>query len=106
MAPLDARWAAELAAEGMHELSLPSPASTNGTQLVTQMRHNIIQGMITWHDTWGPRYGVLPGYGIAMQNGFQDTFTATAMGVLMSIFKLPAPSFAPPPYSLLELVLR
>ena len=41
-------WAAELAAEGMHALSLPSPASTNGTQLVTQFHHNIIQGMITW----------------------------------------------------------
>jgi hypothetical protein len=25
---------------------------------------------------------VLPGYGIAMQNGFEDTFTATAMGAL------------------------
>ena len=31
---------------------------------------------------WGPRYGVLPGYGIQMQNGFEDTFTATAMGAL------------------------
>jgi hypothetical protein len=40
--------------------------------------------MITWHDTWGPRYGVLPGYGIAMQNGFEDTHTATAMGALES----------------------
>mgnify|MGYP006162503929 CR=1 FL=1 len=45
-------------------------------------RHNIVRGMITWHATWGPRYGVLPGYGIAMQNGFQDTFTATAMAAL------------------------
>ena len=26
--------------------------------------------------------GVLPGYGIAMQNGFQDTFTATATAAL------------------------
>ena len=41
-----------------------------------------MRGMITWHATWGPRYGVLPGYGIAMQNGFQDTFTATAMAAL------------------------
>ena len=45
-------------------------------------RHNIVRGMITWHATWGLRYGVLPGYGIAMQNGFEDTFTATAMGAL------------------------
>ena len=28
------------------------------------------------------RYGVLPGYGIAMQNGFQDTFTAIATAAL------------------------
>ena len=54
-------WAAELAAEGMMHLALPSPASTNGTRLATQMVHNLIRGMITWHDTWGPRYGVLPG---------------------------------------------
>ena len=77
-------WSDELNAEGMHELRLPSPASTNGTWLLTQMLHNIIGGMITWHDTWGPRYGVLPGYGIYMQNGFEDTFTATAMGALES----------------------
>ena len=77
-------WADEFAAEGMHELSLPSPTSTNGTWLLTQMRHNLIGGMVTWHDTWGPRYGVLPGYGIQMQNGFEDTFTATAMGALES----------------------
>jgi len=49
-------WDAELEAEGMMQLSLPSPASTNGTWLMNQMRHQIIQGMITWHDTWGPRY--------------------------------------------------
>ena len=28
------------------------------------------------------RYGVLPGYGIAFQSGFQDTFTATATAAL------------------------
>ena len=28
---------------------------------VSQMLHNLLRGMITWHDTWGPRYGVLPG---------------------------------------------
>ena len=62
-------WGKELAAEGMQELSLPSPRSTNGSHLVTQTQHNIINGMITWYDTWGPRYGVLPGYGIPLQNG-------------------------------------
>ena len=28
------------------------------------------------------RYGVLPGYGIAFQSGFQDTFSATATAAL------------------------
>ena len=57
-------WDAELAQEGMMELSLPSDArtSTNGTWLATEARHNLILSMITKHDTWGPRYGVLPGY--------------------------------------------
>ena len=56
----------------MHSLSLPSHGTTtNGTWLVTQFHANMIKGMLTWHDTWGPRYGVLPGYGIFMQNGFQ-----------------------------------
>merc|ERR1740117_87139 len=66
------------------QLQLPSPGTTNGTRLNEQMRHQIMMGMITWHATWGPRYGVLPGYGIQMQNGFEDTFTATAMGALES----------------------
>ena len=43
-------WTAELAAEGMMQLSLPSPASTNGTWLHMQARHHIIEGMITWND--------------------------------------------------------
>lgn len=46
-------WDAELKAEGMMELSLPSPATTNGTWLQTQMKHHIIESMITWFDTWG-----------------------------------------------------
>ena len=75
-------WQRELAAEGMMELRLPMSAGTNGTWLWMQAVHHILRGMITWHDTWGPRYGVLPGYGIAMQNGFQDTFTATAMSAI------------------------
>jgi len=65
-------WADELAGEGMMSLtSLPSPATTNGTWLNMQARHNIILGMITWNDKWGPRYGVNPGYGITLQNGFE-----------------------------------
>ena len=54
-------WQAELAAEGMMQLSLPSPASTNGTWLTQQARHNFMLGMITWNRKWGSRYGVLPG---------------------------------------------
>jgi hypothetical protein len=46
-------WDAELAAEQMMGLSLPSPASTNGSYLVLQARHHVIESMITWHDTWG-----------------------------------------------------
>jgi hypothetical protein len=38
--------------------------------------------MISREDTWHGRYGVLPGYGISLQNGFQDTFTATATAAL------------------------
>ena len=93
-------------------VQLPGGKQTNGTWLATQMTHNLIRGMITWHNTWGPRYvaisricipncsrmhphllcifsracvrsyGVLPGYGIAMQNGFEDVFTATVMAAL------------------------
>jgi hypothetical protein len=76
-------WGAELASEGMMELELPSlKTSTNGTWLLTQARHNIVLSMVTKHDTWGPRYGVLPGYGITLQNGFEDVFTSTAMAAL------------------------
>lgn len=49
-------WDAELTVEGMFELSLPSPESTNGTWLITQARHNVILGMITWNEKWGSRY--------------------------------------------------
>ena len=38
--------------------------------------------MISREDTWHPRYGVSPGYGISLQDGFQDTFTATATAAL------------------------
>ena len=38
--------------------------------------------MISRDATWHSRYGVLPGYGISLQDGFQDTNTATATGAL------------------------
>ena len=76
-------WNAELAAEGSMELpSLPSPKTTNGSWINIEAKHNMILGMITWNDKWGPRYGVLPGYGITMQQGFEDTFTGIAMAAL------------------------
>ena len=76
-------WDAELAAEGMMQLeSLPSPASTNGTYLKMQAIGSVIRTMITRKDTWFPRYGVNIGYGVNMQNGFQDTFTTTAQAAL------------------------
>ena len=31
---------------------------------------------------WHPRDGVLPGYGVSLQDGFQDTFTSTATAAL------------------------
>eukprot|EP01046_Picozoa_sp_COSAG06_P010384 COSAG06_NODE_566_length_14196_cov_2.916578_9_plen_422_part_00 len=45
-------WASELAAEQMMELSLPSPASTNGTYLKTQAIASVIKAMITRKGTW------------------------------------------------------
>ena len=74
-------WGAELAREGMMALSLPSDGhatATNGSRLDANARHNLVLSMVTKHDTWGPRYGVNPGYGITMQNGFEDVFTSTA----------------------------
>ena len=65
-------WDAELAAEGMMELkSLPSPASTNGTHLKAQSIGSVIRTMINRKDTWFPRYGVNPGYGVNMQVRFR-----------------------------------
>lgn len=75
-------WDAEMASEEMMQLSLPSPASTNGTYLKTQAVASVIKAMITRKGTWHPRYGVNPGYGINMQDGFQDTFTTTAQAAL------------------------
>ena len=48
-------WDAELAAEGVMELNLPSPASTNGTHLKTQAIGSVIRTMINRKDTWFPR---------------------------------------------------
>ena len=64
------------------QLALPSPASTNGTYLKTQAIASVIKAMITRKGIWHPRYGVNPGYGINMQDGFQDTFTTTAQAAL------------------------
>eukprot|EP00966_Prymnesium_polylepis_P287589 6642131-Prymnesium_polylepis.1 len=75
-------WDAELAAEGMMELSLPSPRSTNGTWLAMQATHAIVRSMITRQATWEPRYGVCPGYGAAEYNGHHDVFTTTATAAL------------------------
>ena len=75
-------WAAELAAEGMHELSLPSPASTNGTWLAEQAEHAIVKAMITRESTWHPRYGISPGYGSVEYNGLPEVFIATATAAI------------------------
>ena len=75
-------WDAELASEGMMSMSLPSPASTNGTWLKTQAVASVIRAMLTRKDTWGQRYGTTIGYGINMQDGFEDTFTTTVHAAL------------------------
>ena len=68
-------WDAELAGEGMMELQLPSPTTTNGTWLHTQAVHSIVRSMITRQNTWEPRYGVCPGFGAPNFYGLQDVFT-------------------------------
>jgi hypothetical protein len=75
-------WAKQLSAEGMMDLSLPSPSSTNGTWLMTQAVHSIVRSMITRQNTWEPRYGVCPGFGAANFYGLQDVFTSTATAAL------------------------
>jgi len=77
-----AYWREELAKEGMMELQLPSRGATNGTWLQQQAVGALVRSMISRDATWHPRYGVLPGYGVSLQDGFQDTFTATATGAL------------------------
>jgi hypothetical protein len=75
-------WDQTLEAEGMMQLSLPSTSKNNGTWLVNQAVHSIVRSMISRVDTWHGRYGVTPGYGISLQDGFEDTFTATATAAL------------------------
>jgi len=75
-------WDNTIEAEGMMRLSLPSTNSNNGSWLVQQAVHSIVRSMISRDDTWHGRYGVTPGYGISLQDGFEDTFTASATGAL------------------------
>ena len=75
-------WRDELATEGAMQLQLPDTPATNGTWLHLQAVHSIVRSMITRDDTWHPRYGVLPGYGVTLQDGFEDVFTATATAAL------------------------
>ena len=75
-------WAAELAAEGMMSVQLPEAAATNGSWLREQAVFSLVRSMISRDNTWYPRYGVLPGYGVTLQDGFQDTFTSTATAAL------------------------
>ena len=79
---LKAFWRSELAHEGMMDLELPSDGPTNGTWLAAQGLHALVRSMISRDDTWHPRYGVLPGYGVTLQDGFQDVFTSTATAAL------------------------
>lgn len=79
-------WEKDLAAENMMQLSLPDTAGssngTNGTWLAHQATFSIVRSMISRDNTWHSRYGVQPGYGISLQDGFQDTFTSTATAAL------------------------
>lgn len=75
-------WDVTLAEEDMMQLALPDTPANNGSWLAQQAVHAIVRSMISRDDTWHGRYGVLPGYGISLQDGFQDTFTASATGAL------------------------
>ena len=75
-------WEAELAAEGMMAVELPVTPGTNGSWLRDQAVFSFVRSMISRDATWHPRYGVLPGYGVTLQDGFQDTFTSTATAAL------------------------
>ena len=75
-------WDTTIADEGMMEVKLPDTPANNGSWLSQQAVHSIVRSMISRDNTWHGRYGVLPGYGITLQDGFEDTFTATATGAL------------------------
>ena len=75
-------WARELAAEGMMQLELPSPPSTNGTYLATQALHSIVKSMITRQRRFHPRFGVKPGFGSDNTHGYPDVMTSTATAAL------------------------
>jgi len=75
-------WDAELANEGMMELSLPTPESTDGAWLANQAKHSIARSMITRVETWHPRMGTMPGFGTDELNGLPDAFTSTATAAL------------------------
>ena len=61
---------------------LPALASTNGSWLWTQAKHALWRSMISRDNTWNPRYGIVPGYGISLQDGFQDTHCSTVTAAL------------------------
>ena len=75
-------------------------ATTNGTWLATQAVASLVRAMVTRKDTWGQRYGVVPGYGINMQDGFEDTFTASSHARMLP------PTPPPPPPTHLNRSLR
>ena len=75
-------WESTLRSEGMMDVRLPETSATNGTWLTQQSTFSMVRSMISRDDTWHPRYGVLPGYGVTLQDGFQDTFTSTATAAI------------------------
>ena len=75
-------WRHELAAEGMMQMQLPSPTSTNGTYLATQAVHSIIKSMITRQRTFHPRFGVKPGFGSDNTHGYPDVMSSTVTAAL------------------------
>ena len=55
---------------------LPTLTMNSPIWLATQAIASVVRAMVTMKDTWGQRYGVVPGYGINMQDGgFEDVFS-------------------------------
>eukprot|EP00911_Craspedida_sp_UC1_P000935 UC1_evm4s707 len=75
-------WDNTLSSEGMMQLSLPDTPGCNGTWLAQQAVGGLVRNMISRDNTWHPRYGVLPGYGVSLQDGFEDVETNTAYAAL------------------------